>query len=88
MDLLWLHTEEPKDGKLQDQIDYLTADEENGHIIAQARIEMDRDTIVQEHVSARSNGENIIAKPSEIDYIDAWSSSTNSFCNYKFCSIP
>ncbi len=59
-----------KDGKLQDQIDYLTADEENGHIIAQAKIEMDGDTIIQEHVPARSNGENILAKPSEIDYID------------------
>ena len=59
-----------KDGKLQDQIDYLTADEENGHIIAQAKVDMDKDTIIQEHVPARSNGENILAKPSEIDYID------------------
>ena len=59
-----------KDGVLQDQIDYLTADEENGHIIAQAKIEMDGDTIVQEHCPARQNGENIIASPKEIDYID------------------
>ncbi len=59
-----------KDGKLQDQIDYLTADEENGHIIAQAKVEMDGNTIVQEHVPARSGGENIMASPKEIDYID------------------
>ena len=59
-----------KGGKLQDQIDYLTADEENGHIIAQAKVEMDGNTIVQEHCPARHNGENILAKPSEIDYID------------------
>jgi len=59
-----------KNGKLQDQIDYLTADEENGHVIAQAKVEMDGDTIVQEHCPARHNGENILAKPSEIDYID------------------
>ena len=59
-----------KDGKLLDQIDYLTADEENGHIIAQAKVEMDGDTIIQEHVPARANGENILAKPNEIDYID------------------
>ena len=59
-----------KDGKLQDKIDYLTADEENGHIIAQANVEIDKDTIVQEHCPARRNGENILAKPSEIDYID------------------
>ena len=59
-----------KDGKLLDQIDYLTADEENGHIISQAKVEMDGDMIIQEHCPARSNGENILAKPSEIDYID------------------
>ena len=56
--------------ELKDQIDYLTADEENGHIIAQAKVEMDGNTIVQEHCPARHNGENILAKPSEIDYID------------------
>ncbi len=59
-----------KDGKLQDQIDYLTADEENGHIIAQAKVKMDGDTIVEEHCPARHNGENIIARPKDIDYID------------------
>lgn len=59
-----------KDGKLQDQIDYLTADEENGHIIAQAKVEMENGMIVQEHVPARQNGENIMASPKEIDYID------------------
>ena len=31
---------------------------------------MDGNTIVQEHCPARHNGENILAKPSEIDYID------------------
>ena len=59
-----------EDGVLTDRIDYLTADEENGHIIAQAKIEMDGSKIVQAHCPARSNGENILAKPSEIDYID------------------
>ena len=59
-----------KDGRLQDQIDYLTADEENGHIIAQAKVKMDGDKIIEEHCPARQNGENILAKPSEIDYID------------------
>ncbi len=59
-----------KNGKLQDQIDYLTADEENGHIIAQAKVEMDNGTIIQKHVPARQNGENILATPEEVDYID------------------
>ena len=59
-----------KNGVLQDEIDYLTADEENGHIIVQAKVEMDGNTIIQEHCPARHNGENILAKPSDIDYID------------------
>ena len=59
-----------KDGKLQDQIDYLTADEENGHIIAQANVAMKDGEIIEEHCPARQDGENILAKPNEIDYID------------------
>ena len=59
-----------KDGKLLDQIDYLTADEENGHIISQAKVKMENGKIIEEHCPARQNGENILAKPNEIDYID------------------
>ena len=59
-----------KDGILQDEIDYLTADEENGHIIVQAKVDMEGNKIIQEHCPARHNGENILAKPGEIDYID------------------
>ena len=59
-----------KEGKLLDQIDYLTADEENGHIISQANVKMENGKIIEEHCPARQNGENILAKPSEIDYID------------------
>ena len=59
-----------KDGKLLDQIDYLTADEETGHTICQAKVEMKDGVIVQEHCPARQNGENVLVKPSEIDYID------------------
>ena len=44
-----------KDGKLQDQIDYLTADEENGHIIAQAHVEMNDGEIIEEHCPARQD---------------------------------
>ena len=59
-----------KDGKLLDQIDYLTADEEAGHIISQANVKMENGEIVEEHCPARQNGENILAKPSDVDYID------------------
>ena len=59
-----------KDGKLLDQIDYLTADEEAGHIISQANVKMENGEIVEEHCPARQNGENILAKPTDVDYID------------------
>ena len=59
-----------KDGKLLDQIDYLTADEEAGHIISQANVKMENGEIVEEHCPARQNGENILAKPADVDYID------------------
>ncbi|MEG2620503.1 MAG: DNA-directed RNA polymerase subunit beta [Bacilli bacterium] len=59
-----------KDGKLLDQIDYLTADEEASFKISQAKVDMEGETIIQSHCPARLNGENILATPTEIDYID------------------
>ena len=57
--------------KLTDQVDYLTADEEQEFIISQATIETDdNDTIVPERVTARFRGENIMANASEVDYVD------------------
>lgn len=59
-----------KDGKLQDEIDYLTADEELDFIISQAAVKMDGKKIADEEVTARFKGENIIAKSTDVDYID------------------
>lgn len=57
--------------KITDQVDYLTADEEQDLIIAQATVTVDDDnTIVDEQVPARYRGENIMARPEQIDYID------------------
>ena len=59
------------DKKLTDQVDYLTADEEAEFIISQATVETDdNDMIVPEKVNARYKGENILAKSSDVDYID------------------
>ena len=59
------------DKKLTDQVDYLTADEEQDFIISQATIETDdNDVIVPERVTARYKGENIMTKSSEVDYVD------------------
>ena len=59
------------DKKLTDQVDYLTADEEQEFIISQATIETDKnDKIVPERVTARYKGENIMTESSRVDYVD------------------
>ncbi len=52
---------------------WLTADEEKGHIIAQANVDVNPETneILETSVYARSDGEYISAKREEIDLIDA-----------------
>ncbi len=59
-----------KDGKLLDEIDYLTADEELDYVIAQATVKVDNNKIIEEEIPARFRGENIIAKTSEVNYVD------------------
>ena len=59
------------DKKLTDQVDYLTADEEQEFIISQATIETDdNDYIVKDRVTARFKGENIMTDSSKVDYVD------------------
>ena len=59
-----------ENGVLQDQIDYLTADEELDYVISQAAVKMDKNKIVAEEVPARFRSETILAKPEEVNYID------------------
>ena len=59
-----------KNGVLQDEIDYLTADEELDYVISQATVKMDGNKIVDKEVAARFKGENVIAKTEEVNYID------------------
>ena len=54
-----------------DQVDYLTADEENDYIISQATVTIDDDNkITDKQVAARFRGENLLVKPESVDYID------------------
>ncbi len=58
-------------GVLQDEIEYLTADEELDYVISQATVGMDENgKITDKEVAARFKGENIIAKTEEVNYID------------------
>ena len=58
-------------GKILDEVHYMTADEEENYIISQSNVNTnDNLKITDEHVNARYRGENILAKPEDVDYID------------------
>ncbi len=59
-----------KNGVLQDQIDYLTADEELDYIISQATVNIDGNKITDKEVPARFRNETIIVKTEDVNYID------------------
>ncbi len=61
-----------KAGKVTDQVDYLTADEEDRHVIAQANAPISDDgSFVEDRVLVRRKGGEIdYLKPDEVDYID------------------
>lgn len=65
---------DPKTGKVTEQIDYLTADEEDNYIVAQANAELNEDgTFTDEMVIVRYNkqSDNILPMPSDrVDYMD------------------
>ena len=59
------------DGKVTDQIDYLSAIEEGKYVIAQANASLDKDgKLVDELVSARENGESVLVSPERVQYMD------------------
>ncbi len=61
-----------KAGKVTDQVDYLTADEEDRHVIAQANEPIEADgTFIDDRVLVRRKGGEVdLIKPDEVDYID------------------
>jgi len=56
---------------ITEQVDYLTADEEDDYYIGQATIKTDdKNNIIEENPVCRLNGETVIAEPSKINYVD------------------
>ena len=56
---------------ITDEVEYLTADEENDIIISQSTVGTDENNkIIDEKVAARYRGENILVSPDKVDYID------------------
>ena len=59
------------DGKVTNQIDYLSAIEEGKYVIAQASATLDADgKLIDELVSARDNGESVLTSAERIQYMD------------------
>ena len=59
------------DKKITDEVVYLTADEEADYIISQSTVGTNEDNVItDEMVNARFKGDNILAKPEQVDYID------------------
>ncbi len=59
------------DGRVSDQIEYLSAINEAEHVIAQASAKVnDKGEFLEELVSVRHGGESTMKSPSEVEYVD------------------
>ena len=59
------------DGKVTNEIDYLSAIEEGRYVIAQANAELDEvGNLIDELVTCREKGETILATPDRVQYMD------------------
>ncbi|WP_331713680.1 DNA-directed RNA polymerase subunit beta [Lentibacillus sp. JNUCC-1] len=62
---------DPETGKVSAKIDYLTADEEDHYIVAQANAKLSEDGyFIDDEVIARFRGENTIVPREQLDYMD------------------
>ncbi|WP_209125311.1 DNA-directed RNA polymerase subunit beta [Alkalihalobacillus sp. BA299] len=62
---------DPETGKVTAQIDYLTADEEDNYIVAQANMKLGEDgSFIDENIISRFKGENIVVSRDRVDYMD------------------
>jgi DNA-directed RNA polymerase subunit beta len=60
-----------RDGRVTDEVEYLTADREEGFVIAQANAELDgRGRFTTARVSARHGGNFVMVPPEKIDFMD------------------
>ena len=60
-----------ENGKLTDEVVYMTADEELDHYISQATVRLDENNcFIEEKVPVRYRGDNIIIESKKVDFID------------------
>ncbi|MFN7253219.1 MAG: DNA-directed RNA polymerase subunit beta [Anaerobacillus sp.] len=62
---------DPETGKVTEKFDYLTADEEDNYVVAQANAKLaDDGSFIDDNIIARFRGENTIVKRERVDYMD------------------
>ena len=62
---------DPETGRVTEQIDYLTADEEDNYVVAQANAPLDDNgAFINDEVVGRFQGDNTVFKREQIDYMD------------------
>jgi len=62
---------DPETGRITSQIDYLTADEEDNYVVAQANVRLSDDgSFLDDDVVARFRGENTVVPRDRVDYMD------------------
>ncbi|WP_100486456.1 DNA-directed RNA polymerase subunit beta [Sporolactobacillus pectinivorans] len=62
---------DPDTGKVTEHIDYLTADEEDNYVVAQANAELNDDgSFKDDHILARFRSENLVVHRDRVDYMD------------------
>jgi len=77
---------EVENGRVTDRIRYLSALEEEDHVIAQANAPIDnRGTFTADLISARKGGEFVMARPEEVDFMDV---SPNQLVSVAASLIP
>jgi DNA-directed RNA polymerase, beta subunit len=62
---------DPDTGKVTEHIDYLTADEEDNYVVAQANAKLNDDgSFRDDHILARFRSENLVVHKDRVDYMD------------------
>ena len=62
---------DPESGQVTAHIDYLTADEEDNYVVAQANAQLDSEgNFISNEVIARFRGENTVVPRNQLDYMD------------------
>ncbi len=76
---------DPETGKVTPRIDYLTADEEDNYVVAQANAKLSDDgSFLDDSIVARFRGENTVVARNRVDYMDVSPKQVVSRCDSMY----